>query len=329
MSQSKSKLTTSKQGQSVEKTATRTTKFAPRESFKLSPKSKVKNDESKDESKDKFIDLKPSEPNMMGIQDYISPVIRDIVSPMNRDKLLSHLNKLSKSYWSITSSLSYGTSNNTPFDSLELNNNFNHELFQEGQNNCFGQNKNFQIENCDYINRLFHGLQIYEGDPLIFGEFCSSEYKNILNDYIHLISTHDNEIEKINHILLNNNKYNKCSILNQCNYIQRNYSQNRQSDMNIEYDENFEFYSKIMDTLHQYLYHLFDLGFRMPNSINKSSNIENGIDFEISRRQKIIAAKQDTLKNIIGNCHNHNKYTLKFNTESDNNIHGMFCYNFC
>eukprot|EP01084_Bolivina_argentea_P169004 292997_1 len=188
-------------------------------------------------------------------------------------------------------------------------NSFNKQaLFKTEQSSCFGKNVDeFKIEHCDYINRLMRAIQYYASNPSLFGVFCSYEYKQLLNDYIHFISIHSRQIEKINAQLVNNNTFRKC-YLNKCEFVRRHYRQNgnRNIDMDIkehENDERLAFYSQIMDGLHHYLFHLFDLGLRVRKSNEKY--------LQLTRR------KPSNLDTVVGYIENaRKKYTLGIHTNS-------------
>ena len=75
------------------------------------------------------------------------------------------------------------------------------EIFKTIQTNCFSETKEeVRIANCDYLNRLVNALKYYtllnvSNDELtegIFVEFINV-YKQVLNDYTHLVNTHSGD----------------------------------------------------------------------------------------------------------------------------------------
>eukprot|EP01084_Bolivina_argentea_P054404 99778_1 len=77
---------------------------------------------------------------------------------------------------------------------------------------CFG-NKEVNIRNCDHIVRLLECMMYYMSLNINvveckeeFTSFCVNNYRELLNDWIHLISNHANQIEDISHQLIT--KYN-------------------------------------------------------------------------------------------------------------------------
>ena len=92
----------------------------------------------------------------------------------------------------------------------------------------------------------------------------NEEYKDILNDYIHMMSYHDNELE----LELINKPLDPCD-LSSCACALRHHKREELVVMKEiqDKDKSLKFYSLVMDSLHFYLYHLYDVELRIkPNT---------------------------------------------------------------
>eukprot|EP01084_Bolivina_argentea_P284540 487713_1 len=105
------------------------------------------------------------------------------------------------------------------------------EIFTETKSECFGSDEsqtNVIIENCSALHRLICALKY--GTTLTneaFTEFCISIYKNVLNDHVHFMVVHSNQIEKIHKNLVHNNTLG-CT-LSKCNVFVRHYCTKRRT----------------------------------------------------------------------------------------------------
>ena len=86
---------------------------------------------------------------------------------------------------------------------------------------CFGKSmKSIQIEKCDFLNRLLHGLKYYrsldifndKSDMEKFLTFCNETYTQCLEDYIHVISTHSAQLHQIHEQITSDANYQACDI---------------------------------------------------------------------------------------------------------------------
>eukprot|EP01084_Bolivina_argentea_P180066 311081_1 len=127
-----------------------------------------------------------------------------------------------------------------------------------------------------------------------FNQFCVRSYKNVLNDYIHFMTTHSAKIEKIYGQIT---KCFSCDI-SECNAYERCC---RRTD-SISNDNVYDFYGDLFDRFHQYMYHLFDIGIRI--STNQINNIHNKdqhsetqhVDTIFAQQQRIILRKRHEYK---------------------------------
>eukprot|EP01084_Bolivina_argentea_P066069 120427_1 len=87
--------------------------------------------------------------------------------------------------------------------------------FKQKATKCFVESKDeANIHNCDYLNRLIYGLKYYQLLDVTTGntfvEFINI-YDEALNDYIHCIHTHANDLEIIHSQLINDSDFGECS----------------------------------------------------------------------------------------------------------------------
>ena len=134
---------------------------------------------------------------------------------------------------------------------------------------CLGD---LHYSQCPSILRLFEILRQYislnpaqsSQNRERFIHLITTEYTNLLNDYIHFIKHHQHEIEEIHEDLVKNKDFKKCNFKS-CEYTFRHH---RVHERNIDYsqaDDIFDFYKETMDSLHCYMLHIFDVGLRTPS----------------------------------------------------------------
>eukprot|EP01084_Bolivina_argentea_P140912 247659_1 len=152
---------------------------------------------------------------------------------------------------------------------------------------CFGKNGNVDIDGCAFICRIVTALREYHKHFDKKKNNNKLDIDQLLNDWIHFITTHSNQLHAINQQLFSNHKFNKCIIenckLSQLLFQRRNYRNNTKSTKLNEYDhdlketeqldDKYVFYYDIMNHIHFYLFHLEDLGMRIFES--NTSSISN------------------------------------------------------
>eukprot|EP01084_Bolivina_argentea_P047659 87841_1 len=222
--------------------------------------------------------------------------------------------------------------------SIEANVNF--AVFRSSTSICFGpKNSNFSIniDGCSHLNRILHGLKYYlslsnEDD---FTRFCKEVYQCILDDYIHVITIHSNQLSEIHEQLITDKQFSECNV-NKCAVVQRHYhrrlnrKRNNTNNLRQLQDPQSKFYADIFDAVHHYFFHLFDLGLRIKKKTNEEIEMESHdyadsnnkykcIDYEFSRTQQIIAQKQNALGLEINEIDN-NKFNMQTTVTSAVNI---------
>ena len=198
-------------------------------------------------------------------------------------------------------------------------------------------NIKYIIDECDQLQRILYGLKYYAFLKLdeiasnndIFLSFCEIVYKQLINDYQHIISHHSDDLEKINTQIINDKNFGDCNHL-KCISFRRYYndSRRRSNENNADYDDDEKtdrkllFYQEIFDNIHHWLFHLFHVGLRT----KKKDLVENDdddddddmkdsneyIDIQFKRIRNNIQTKRNKLNLDIDSIQSSskNKFTL-------------------
>ncbi len=160
------------------------------------------------------------------------------------------------------------------------------------------------IQNCSSLNRLCSGLKYYSLLDIInnidhinvFNNFIHDVYgTTLLDDFTHLVQKHGNHTQKINDELINTNIFKQCDI-NKCSFSTRHHTmESNTSNNNDAFDPVLKFYKGVMDSIHFYMFHLYDCGLRVSkiedaNEDTKDENKTNNEYFDagLSRLTRII-----------------------------------------
>ena len=126
------------------------------------------------------------------------------------------------------------------------------------------------IRNCECLSRVINCLKYYQSLQKNIDDertrnfalemYLNEEYKDLLNDYHHVISTHSEHLEQIH------SKLQDCSMSN-CSMAQRRINRFTGYEMDDDYKDGSEisnskmtFYLEIIHSIHFWLYHQFDVG---------------------------------------------------------------------
>ena len=170
---------------------------------------------------------------------------------------------------------------------------------------------------CTAINRLLIGLQYFSSldidkDENKFCAFMNDIYKNVINDWTHLQLIHnDNEqIERIHSLMVAK----ECP-MNGCEATRRHFDE---SNVNIQNDATLNLYVSLFDSLHFWLFHSFDAGFRVKQ--NENENLQNSelFDAEFNRINAIVRKsdfKTEPFERISSD--NNSKFTISTTEQGD------------
>eukprot|EP01084_Bolivina_argentea_P084460 152733_1 len=133
-------------------------------------------------------------------------------------------------------------------------------------------------EGCECINRMHSALRYYSSLNLDHSQhaenklvkYCNMTYKLLLNDYVHIVTNHnsDTDLHKIFNLLTASDDYIECTIA-KCTLSSRHYRDRNVNNINkskVESNKDFMFYRDILDSMHCFLFHLYDFGLRIKNS---------------------------------------------------------------
>ena len=163
------------------------------------------------------------------------------------------------------------------------NNNGNILRFVNGKNNRNDEGCR-SIWDCKHIDRMIPLLRLYQRNDLNDLKVQNSYLRlyqrriedncSILDDYIHIISQHDEQLEEICRLIQKNNP---CDSTN-CQIMNRRRSNKQRDGVN---DGQFGFFRDLIDGLHCHLCHLWDYGYRI-----RTSSVRGGFETEKDKEMK-------------------------------------------
>eukprot|EP01084_Bolivina_argentea_P266085 451211_1 len=209
------------------------------------------------------------------------------------------------------------------FETTEI---YNPNLFESKLLQC-----NSLKKRCSGIERIIHAMKYYKAlnteakqSEESFIEFCTQTYTLLLDDFIHIIQIHTNDLEHIINHMWNEYGIEQCHI-NNCTSLLRHYENDNQkisTNTNSSKNDNFIFYRNTMDSIHCYFFHSYDIGLRVKQYDNSFSNMRDIISTKTKQFEKINSLNQCRFAN--------NKFNLNINMESKDDdityIDGLYEY---
>eukprot|EP01084_Bolivina_argentea_P305842 528378_1 len=170
--------------------------------------------------------------------------------------------------------------------------------------------------------KYYHSLQIENSasdqNKLLY--FYNNIYNSVLSDFIHLITNHEHELEEINDYCINSPILGlaQCNI-NDCKVSSR-HNRNREVINNNNNDLQFIFIRDLFDSIHCYIFHQYDYGFRIHKNNNNKTQMspneyeKDNIDNEFKHLTQIIN-DQTSASNSNNNVRfaKNNKYNIAVN----------------
>jgi len=225
------------------------------------------------------------------------------------------------------------SSPNTNTDSMDLS------ICQTTNCQCFGSEikDNIDINKCSHLRRMLIAIKYYKlldltpntSNNKIFTSFYSDIYKELINDYQHIISIHSQQYEIIYDKIISNKQYGPCNY-HKCKLLYRYYNPMRMTSntSSLSIDSTALFFADLLDSAHHWIYHLFDCGNRVRKSVITENKIEKDdeddikyIDKEFARIKKELKTRREKLNvNMDRFGSGNNKYKLSVNnisTKSD------------
>eukprot|EP01083_Nonionella_stella_P303840 1053224_1 len=181
------------------------------------------------------------------------------------------------------------------------------------------------VHKCKYTTRIIAALNHYlslnlihnESDRVALVEYCTETHQSLLDDFIHIIETHNDELQDIAKLMMAEHQFRPCNIKN-CLLLVRHYrDRNQPNESNDHSDEKFILYRDILDGIHCHLVHLYDIGLRVNAESTEAMDSNDDahvpyFDKEFSNVCKIIRDKNKKLSIITGvhNRFDHNKFNI-------------------
>lgn len=141
-------------------------------------------------------------------------------------------------------------------------------------------------EQCTALKRLCTASRYYDmlesskmsvdGRKSIFVEFNQDVYGCILDDTLHLLKVHSNDVPQIRSEWVSQYGFTDCT---DCIMMNGRGRRRRQNDENEPEDGLFEFYQNLQDRIHFFIFHSFDMGLREHSEVlhdgNDMNNVQN------------------------------------------------------
>eukprot|EP01084_Bolivina_argentea_P157503 274462_1 len=145
------------------------------------------------------------------------------------------------------------------------------QKYQQRSNGCNNPNELYiTSEFCKCFDRTFSVLKQHDSgigmQKLI--EVCQTKYQSLLDDFIHIISEHNNDFS---FIAINKGL---CCDISSCSIAHRYYFKGSNSETKIEEDGVITFYRNLLDSIHCYFYHLQDFGLRIDTERGYAEPVE-------------------------------------------------------
>ena len=213
---------------------------------------------------------------------------------------------------------------------------FDMNLFKEPTAECNRNSDDIPItERCSRLKRLCTATKYsntLRTNPTLkddekrslFMEFNEDVYHSLIDDFTHLIQEHDRNIDRIHTEWTELYQVPKCSV-SECARTKRHYARERSAkkESNIkEHDAMYSFYESVYDSVHYYIFHLFEVGLRVDaSSLSVSEDGDEKQDMESGRASvdKRFTAERDLIKSRSRECtldfhrfkNANNKYTIQ------------------
>ena len=140
-------------------------------------------------------------------------------------------------------------------------------------------------------------------------EFNEEAYNMVLDDTIHLVNMHSDNIKLIQSEWIKNFGFPPCSVAN-CVKTTRHYGRGRREKINEligdgKVDPIYDFYRSLYDRVHHFVWHLYDIGLRVDvNSLdlNVGGSDEKEAENDVVTVDRIFAAERDQVRSRRDQC---------------------------
>ena len=155
--------------------------------------------------------------------------------------------------------------------------------------------------------------------------YFNEEYRQCLNDYNHIIKTHSDHLDEI-HQQLPKCTLNECKMAKRCNHNDRRRVPSNSDNINDKEDCNVHFYLSLIDRIHFWLYHQFDVGMRIERSCMEQKMdddyADNGdeskyFDQEFAKMKREITHRRDKWNSESNNIGQSGKYMMEIKNQAN------------
>ena len=176
---------------------------------------------------------------------------------------------------------------------------------------------NSLIKQCTITKRVTHALNFYQKLNMESDDhkhqlitFCKESYTQILNDWTHFLARHNDPIklEQLFDEIMSGKELNQCSS-HKCLSMNRHLRDRNIDDCKQDNDNEYAFYQDLLDGIHCYIYHIWDMGLRIRST--EKTNVLVG-----NMRTMI----QDKLPEIENQRYHNNKYNIATDSEFDGSV---------
>eukprot|EP01084_Bolivina_argentea_P043419 80010_1 len=174
-------------------------------------------------------------------------------------------------------------------------------------------------KDCSCWQRIGVGLKQYHllcdvmpnnQDNFIY--FCNEQYTNFLDDYIHVIKKHQNDLLIVSDELKHKYGVKACDIQT-CTKLHSHFDREYENYMK-NVTKEYRFYSQCYDQCHFYLFHLYDMGYRIePTIINNDEN-NTTYDTVFATTRDLLQNRVDHLTNVL-NIQRYRQENNKYNIQ--------------
>eukprot|EP01084_Bolivina_argentea_P109946 196399_1 len=220
--------------------------------------------------------------------------------------------------------------NHVAQDELLSDESFSQNSDNENECNTDPDNEN-PMKDCIQLKRIVNSLRNYEKlnitdnkqDLETFIQLTNQTHQELLDDYIHLNNYHSKQLQNIS------KKLEACNV-SKCQYTSRHYRNIIPSTTDIDTDAKINFYSQIMDSLHFYLHHCFDVGLRVrveeTDTVLPRQDEEKDIYFDVRfSRINTMVSKTSMVTKQFDRFSKDNKYTIKADNDHCNTYLDELC----
>eukprot|EP01084_Bolivina_argentea_P071629 130175_1 len=188
------------------------------------------------------------------------------------------------------------------FEDMEM------KIIFEDQYDDIKNNSSHCLHNCLFFKRFLQVMNMHSNKHT-----DDINIKNALDDYLHLLHEHDNDedFEVIVNTL-------QCCNIRQCSGFKRNGRDRSKNDAN---EENANMALEILDKIHCYFMHSYDVGYRLTVdektkiSIDKYESKTKDLDFTdmtLLNMKQLLSQKQNMLQDVIAPLNSRKKIMFHF-----------------